>query len=62
MDERITQELDRIHTALLDTKITAKQHDQLYAAEQALSWVSGPQMARSPYETVMLEPVTAISP
>ena len=60
--EIITEERDRIHVALLSDNITTSQREQLYAAQQALSWVDDPEMARSPFDAVMLGPVTTIGP
>lgn len=61
-ESKIGEERDRIHAALLSDSITTSQREQLYAAQQALSWVDDPLMARSPFDVVMLGPVTTISP
>jgi hypothetical protein len=54
MEQRISEELDRISLALVDNRnITPRQYEQLYAAQQALHWASDPNSAKSPYETIM---------
>jgi hypothetical protein len=60
--EEIREERDRISAALFGESITRSQREKLYAAQQALSWVDDPLMARSPFDVVMLGPVTTISP
>lgn len=62
MEERLQQERDRIQSALLDSTTTTQQYQQLYAAQQALAWAQNPQIARSPFDTVMLPPITTIGP
>ena len=43
-------ELDRISAALREPHVA--NYDQLYAAQQALSWALDPVVFKSPYETV----------
>lgn len=62
MDIRMQQESDKIRAALLNPATTKPQYDQLYAAQQALSWASDPRMARSPFDTILLGPVTEVGP
>lgn len=60
--ERIATERDRVNAALASGEVSASQHDQLYAVQQALCWVDDPEMARSPFDTVTQGPITVISP
>jgi hypothetical protein len=57
---RISEERDRISRALLDPATSADQYKQLYAAQQALSWAF--EDMRSPYDMIMLGPVTEAGP
>ena len=52
MEARIEQELNRIQDSL-HTNITEKQYCELYAAQQALVWADNPDIAKSPFDTVM---------
>ena len=53
MENRISEERDRIQTALLDSNTTPQQYKELYAAQQALAWADDPEVAKSPYRLVM---------
>jgi hypothetical protein len=46
----IQRELNRISAALLDP--LSANYDQLYAAQQALSWALEPNGFKSPYDTI----------
>lgn len=48
----LSRELDRVSGALL-REPPGPIYDQLYAAQQALSWASDPNGFRSPYDQVM---------
>lgn len=47
----IQRELDRIAVALHEPR-SAEQYNQLYAAQQALSWALEPGGYKAPYDTV----------
>lgn len=44
----VQRELDRIRAALLD-EAQAEHYDELYTAQQALSWALDPEGAESPF-------------
>lgn len=46
----IERELERISAALREPRTA--EYDQLYAAQQALSWALDPTMFKSPYDVV----------
>ena len=48
----IQREMDRINAALGDERTNPK-YAELYAAQQALAWVSDPQNFRAPFASVM---------
>jgi hypothetical protein len=52
------RELARLEAALHEPQ-TPERYCQLYAAQQALAWVTEPAGFASPYETVMRERVQA---
>jgi hypothetical protein len=47
----IERELDRISAALREPR-PADEYNQLYAAQQALSWAQEPTGFRAPYATI----------
>jgi hypothetical protein len=53
MEDRINQERNKIQLALLGPTTTTRQHEQLYAAQQALAWAENPAIAKSPYDLIM---------
>jgi len=48
----VQRELDKIAVALREPR-SAEQYAQLYAAQQALSWVLEPQGFKAPYDSVV---------
>ena len=48
----INREVERIQ-ALLRQGESVEKYSELYAAQQALSWASDPEMFKSPYDLVM---------
>ena len=48
--DRIQQELEKITTALREPH--SSEYDQLYAAQQALSWAIEPGGFKSPYNMI----------
>lgn len=55
----IKRELERIEGALREPQ-SADRYCQLYAAQQALAWVSDPVMFSAPFDTVDQGRVTPI--
>ena len=53
MNTGIQTELDRVQEALRRDDLTNKEYCELYAVQQALSWATNPDLAASPFETVM---------
>lgn len=51
----ITRELDRISARLRNVALPKSEHEQLYAAQQALSWALEPNGFRSPYDTITMD-------
>ncbi len=49
---RVTEEMDRL-TAAIDTNTYHEQHNKLFAARQALYWAINPDIAASPYASIM---------
>ena len=57
--EKINQELNRISELLNDGSLTDRQYEQLYAAQQGITWAVDSDLAKSPVETVMSNLVQA---
>lgn len=50
---RIKMELESISHKLHSKTISSGRYGQLYAMQQALTWVINPNIAMSPYKTAM---------
>lgn len=52
-EELMQAEKSRIEKALLDPATTDDMYCQLYAAQQAISWIADKEIAASPYDVIM---------
>lgn len=58
---RAISERERILTALLDPTTPPDQYCQLYAAQQAISWIINPRFAAAPFDVIMNGKVQALT-
>lgn len=61
----IKKELEKIESSLINSSLTREQYLELYAVQQALSWVLDSELAAAPYDVVMsgkVQPLTADIP
>jgi hypothetical protein len=49
----IKQELEKIESSLINSSLTREQYLELYAVQQALTWVLDSELAAAPYDVVM---------
>lgn len=53
IDSTIQEELNKIENSLVNGVLTREQYLELYAVQQALTWVLNSELAAAPYNVVM---------
>ena len=61
MEDEIRKELEKTKNSLVNPSLTREQYLELYAVQQALTWVLDSELAAAPYGAVMsgkVQPLT----
>ena len=63
-ESEVKKEIEKISSSLIDLSTTQEQYLELYAVQQALTWVLDSELAAAPYGVVMsgkVQPMVSVS-